>query len=227
MHKIHFRIRGVKRAAVHAAARWPTHHHRRRRVPEVMPLGHEIRELVERADDEVDKLQLRDRTQARIAHPASRSYDRALADRRIDHTLPAEPLDQSFACLKRSPINANVFAQQDHRWVALHLFKHRLLDGLEKRDLCSVRGRFSHAHPRPFLAADTATGFTDFFEGDFAAGDFAALAFTTGLDPFDFVVAAALVVSVSNEGFVSPKWIGAFAPPELFPDPNPSTVQTA
>ncbi len=58
VHEVHLRIRGMKRPAMHAASGGPAHHHRRRGVPQIMPLGHEIRDLIEPANDEVDELHL-------------------------------------------------------------------------------------------------------------------------------------------------------------------------
>src|SRR5690242_8620732 len=149
---------------MHAASRWPAHHHRCRRIPEVVSLGHEIRDLVECADDEIDELQLRDRPQPQIAHAARRPDDGALADGRIDHALPPETLEQSFAGLESAPIHANVLTKQDHRGITLHLFEHGLLDGFEKSDRRSVGS--SHGYLFNFLVAPEATvALTDFFTG--------------------------------------------------------------
>src|SRR5580704_5215764 len=183
---------------MHAAARRPAHHHWRRGVPQIVSFGHEIGDLVERAYDEINKLQLRNRPQPSVAHPASRPDDRALADGCIDHSFPSEALQQSFARLERSAIHADVFAKQNHCRIALHLFKHRLLDGFEERDLRSVG--FRHSYLFAFLVAlEVAPVFAEFLAGDFAAG----------LDPFVFVVASAPGVSVSKADLVSPKWIAA------------------
>src|ERR1700726_1929534 len=116
MHEIHFRIRGMERPAMHSAARWPANHNRRRRVPEIMSLGHKIRQLVEAASDEIYKLHLGDGPQSEIAHAASRADDGALADGRIDDSLPAKALQQAFAGLKCAAIDADVFAQKHDSW---------------------------------------------------------------------------------------------------------------
>src|SRR5580692_490770 len=205
----------MKRPAVNETAGRPAHHHRRRRIPQIMSLGHEVRNLVERAHDEVDELQLRNRPQPCIAHPASRPDNGALTDRRIDHALPSKTLQQSFARLERPAVHTDVLPEQHHRRVALHLFKHRLLDGFEKRDLRAVF-RFvigRHGYLFTFLLAPEVTAaFADFF--------------TAGFAPY-FPGALPPLAGISMVFFVSPKWIGAFAPPELLPDPNPATVQTA
>src|ERR1700681_4694721 len=134
MHEIHFRIRGMEWPAVHSAARRPSNYNRRRRVPKIMPLGHKIRQLIEAASNEIYKLHLGDRPQSEITHTASRAYDGALADGRVDHALPAKALQQTLAGFERAAIDAHIFAEQHDRGVALHLFKHGLLDGFEKRD---------------------------------------------------------------------------------------------
>src|SRR6266403_3145828 len=115
-----------------------------------MSLGHEIRNLVERADDEVDKLHLHDRPQAEIAHAAGRADDGAFADRRIHHALPAEPRQQAFAGLERPAVHAHVLAEQDHRRVAFHLLEHRLPDSFEKCDLRPTCGGFLRSGPVRF-----------------------------------------------------------------------------
>src|SRR6266446_2577609 len=175
VHEIHFGICRVKRPAVHSAARRPANHHRRGRVPQIMSLGHEICNLVERAHDEVDKLHLHDRPQAEIAHAAGRADDGAFADRRIHHALPAKPRQQSLAGLERPAVHAYVLAEQDHRRVAFHLLEHRLPDGFEKRDLrsaldVSIRSgpvRPGHCYLRAFREALAAAAFTVFFAADF------------------------------------------------------------
>src|SRR2546427_5090247 len=50
--------------AMHAASGRPAHHHRRRGIPEVMSLGHKIRNLIECANDEVDELHFANGAQA-------------------------------------------------------------------------------------------------------------------------------------------------------------------
>ena len=63
--KIHFRIRGVKWTAVHAASRRPSDDDGRRGVPKIMSLCHKVGQLIEAAGDEIDELHLRHGTQPR------------------------------------------------------------------------------------------------------------------------------------------------------------------
>src|ERR1700686_3425586 len=100
----------MKWAAVHSAARWSANDNGRRRIPEIMPFGHEIRQLVEAASDEIYELHLGDGPQPEITHPASRADNGALADGRIDDPLPAKALEQAFAVFECPAINADVFA---------------------------------------------------------------------------------------------------------------------
>src|SRR5258707_13377371 len=123
----------MERPAVHSAPGRPTHYHWRRRIPEIMSLGDEIRNLVERAHDEINELHLANGPQAAIAHAAGGANDGAFADRRVNHAFPAKTLEQAFAGLERSAVHANVFAHQNYRGVTLHLLEHGLLDGFEKR----------------------------------------------------------------------------------------------
>src|SRR2546430_3757366 len=180
-----------------------------------MSLGHEIGNLIEGANDEIDELHFADGAQAAVAHPASRADNGALADGRVDHALPTKPLQQPFAGLECPAVHAHVFANQHDGRVPLHLFKHGLLDGFEKRDRRCVR-RASigsrHGYLRAFLEAPVGAVFTVFLGVTFAGGF-----------PASLPASAGIVCAVC----VSPKCIGAFAPPEPLPDPNPGTVQTA
>src|SRR6267378_3956122 len=151
-----------------------------------MSLGHKIRNLIERAHDEVDELHFADGAQAAVAHSTGRPDNRALADRRINHPFPAKALQQPFAGLERPAVYPDVFAHQNNRRVALHLFKHGLLDGFEKRNLRSI-GRaairpgsvwFGHGYLRAFLEALAVPAFTFFFGAAFVA------IFPAGFPPF-------------------------------------------
>ena len=104
-----------------------------------MSLGDKICNLIECANDEVDELHLADRPQADVAHPAGRADDGALADRRVNHALPAKPFQQSFACFERAAVHADIFAHQQNGGISLHLLKHGLPDGFQKGDLRSAR----------------------------------------------------------------------------------------
>src|SRR5439155_21899612 len=113
MREMLFRIGGVRRPAVNATAGRDADNDGRRRIPEVVPFGDEIGELVEAAGNEVDELHLADGAQAEIAHAAGRADYGAFADRRVDDALPAEALQQSFTGLEGAAIDADILAD-DH-----------------------------------------------------------------------------------------------------------------
>src|SRR5438552_4080573 len=73
-----------------------------------MSLGHEIGNLIEGANDEIDELHFADGAQAAVAHPASRADNGALADGRVDHALPTKALQQPFAGLECPAVHAHV-----------------------------------------------------------------------------------------------------------------------
>src|SRR5207245_10834290 len=112
MHEIHLRICRMNGPAVHAAARWPADDHGCWSVPQIVALRHEIRNLIESANDEIDELHLTNRPQTQVAHSAGRADDGAFADGRVDHTLPAKALEQPFAGLERAAVHADILANQ-------------------------------------------------------------------------------------------------------------------
>src|SRR5437764_5964023 len=119
MHEVHFRIGGVKRPAVNATPGRAADNHGRRRIPEIVPFGDEIGELVEAAGNEVDELHLADGAQAKIAHAAGRSDYGAFADGRVDDALPTEALQQSFTGLEGAAVDADILANDHDGGVAL------------------------------------------------------------------------------------------------------------
>src|SRR6202030_1679755 len=134
VHEIHFRIRGMKRAAMNAASRWPPQHHWHGRAPAIVGFGDEVRHLIEAAGDEIDELHLDDGPKAEIAHAAGRANDTGLADGRVDHAFGTEPREQSFGHLKRTAVNADIFAERDDGGIAVHLLEYGLADSFEHGD---------------------------------------------------------------------------------------------
>src|SRR5256885_13667867 len=108
-------------------------------TPEIYPLPLHAALPIKGENDKIDDLHSAEGAQAAVAHPASRADNGALADGRVDHALPTKPLQQSFAGLECPAVHAHVFADQHDGRVPLHLFKHGLLDGFEKRDRRCVR----------------------------------------------------------------------------------------
>src|SRR5215472_3348920 len=216
----------MERPAVHASTGWPPNYHGSGGVPKVMALGHKIRNLVERTYDEINELHFANRPQAEVAHATRRADDGALADRRINYAFPAKAFEQPFAGLERAAIDADVFTDQQHSWIAFHLLKHGLPYGFEKGDLLSTSRRtFSRSTVR------TSHDYLRAFREVLAAPALAARFFM----PLPAVFAATLggrplsdsVTAPSIAARVSPKWMGASAPPELLPEPKPATLHTA
>src|ERR1700730_3748687 len=196
MDKVHFGIGGVERAGMNAAAGWTAHDDGRGRIPEVVALGHEIGDLVERAEDEVDELHLANGPQANVAHAAGSTDDGAFADGRVDNPLPAETFEQTLAGLECSAVDPHVFADEHDGGVALHLFEHGLLDGFEKGDRsnaghgCVGWGGGRHAYLRAFRATAAATAalsgfFTTFLAGALGASfcSFSVFSCVAGVSP--------------------------------------------
>src|ERR1700722_14508509 len=130
MHEIHFRVRGMKRAAVNASTGRPANHHRHRRTPKIMRFCNEIGYLIEAAGDEIDELHFRNRTQSQEAHSASGAYDSRLANGSFDHAFASKFRDESFGSFERAAIYADIFADGYHSRVAVHLLKHGLANSL-------------------------------------------------------------------------------------------------
>ncbi len=99
-----------------------------------MRLGDVVGHLVEGASDEIDELHLHYGPQAEVAHARGRADDGRLADRRIDHALPAEAFEQPCRDLERAAVDADILAQQDDRRVAVHLFEQGLANRFEIGD---------------------------------------------------------------------------------------------
>ncbi len=169
-----------------------------------MSLGDKVRNLVERANNEVDELHFANGAQAAVAHPASGSDNGAFADGRVDHPLPTETFQQAFAGLEGSAVHSDVFPDQHDGGVALHLLEHGLLDGFEKSDRRAIRSAaircgsvgLGHGYLRAFLEELAAPAFAAFFPPLLTA------ALAPGFEPFaDFASPAELCAA----GGVSPK----------------------
>src|ERR1700722_20632684 len=130
MHEIHFRVRGMKRAAVNASTGRPANNHRHRRTPKIMRFCDEIDYLIEAAGDEIDELHFCNRTQSQEAHSASGAHDSRLADGSFDHTFASKFCDESFGSFERAAIYADVLPDGYHCWVAVHLLEHGLANSL-------------------------------------------------------------------------------------------------
>ena len=129
----------VERAAAHVAAARSADDHRAREKGAVPRRGDVVGEDAVGAGDEVDELHLADRPHAHVRRAGRRADEAGLADRRVDHPLGAEPVEQAIGHLERAAVASDVLAQAEDVRVALHLLEQRLADRLEVGDL-SHRG---------------------------------------------------------------------------------------
>src|SRR5437667_10453251 len=112
------------------------------RAPAIAALGRIVREHVKAAGNKIDELKFGDRPQAHQGRAASRADNRGFSDRRVDHTLWAKLIDDSIGDFEGAAIDADVFADQEHGWVALHLFPNALANSFHHRRQTSTRWPF-------------------------------------------------------------------------------------
>ncbi len=111
----------MERTAAHIPAAGPAHHQRGRKASAVARGRDIIREHVVGAGDEVDELHLRHGAQSHMRGARSRSDDRRLGDWRVDDARRAEPLAEPVRDLEGAAVQADIFAEDEHAVVALHL----------------------------------------------------------------------------------------------------------
>src|SRR6266849_1909691 len=129
----------MKRPAVHAASGRPANDHGRGGIPKIMSLGDEIRNLIERADDEVDELHF-----ANGAHAA------------VDPDVFADQND------RRVPLHLLKHGLLDG-------FEKSNLGSARLAAIRSGPVCLGHGYLRAFLEALAAPAFTVFFGAAFAA----------------------------------------------------------
>src|SRR6185436_12515715 len=101
---------------------WTTKHSRQSRTPAITTLRRVVRQQIEAGGNEIDKLKLSHRPHAHQRRATRCSHDRALRDRRVDHSFFAKLVEQSICNLERAAIRADVLTDHKHGRVALHLF---------------------------------------------------------------------------------------------------------
>jgi hypothetical protein len=134
----HLGILRVERATVDVSAAGSTQDERSGRAPEVVRLRDHVGNLIEGATDEVHELKFGDGTHAGERRAESRTDDGRLGDGRIDDALGAEAVDETVGDFERTAINADVFAEAEDGWVAVHFFPDSLADGFEIGELHRV-----------------------------------------------------------------------------------------
>ena len=99
-----------------------------RRAPAIPALGGEVGDLVEAAGDEVGELHLGDGPHAHQRRADRGADDAGLGDRRVHDALLAELFEHAVGDLECAAVDADVFAEDEHAFVALHLFPDSLAD---------------------------------------------------------------------------------------------------
>ena len=127
----HFGILRVEWAAVNVSAAGAAQDERGGRAPEVMSLRDHVGDLVEGAADEVHELEFGDGAHASERGSKGRAYNGGLGDGRVDDSLGAETVDESVGDFEGAAVDADVFAEAEDGWVAVHFFPDSLADGFE------------------------------------------------------------------------------------------------
>src|SRR5208282_1179022 len=117
--------------AVHIAAAGTAQNQRSGRSPTVVRFCGHVDDLIEGAADEIHELELGYGAQSGERGTEGRAYDGRLRDRRVDHALGAEAVDEAVGDFESAAVDADVLAQAEDAWVALHLLPDSLADGFE------------------------------------------------------------------------------------------------
>src|ERR1700722_16038124 len=94
-----------------------------------------VADLVEGAANEIHELEFGDGAHAGERRSEGRAHDGGLGDGRVDDALGAETVDETIRDFKSSAVNADVFAEAEDGWVAVHFFPDSLADGFEVGEL--------------------------------------------------------------------------------------------
>ncbi len=123
---------GVERSGPQSGATRPPNHHRHRppRLPQV--LGGFGEQLVHAGIYEVGVLQLDHRPQSHQSGPDRTTHDRRFGDRGVDDPIRPVLLEETLGDLECPTEHPDVFAEQKHRLVVLHLLVERFRDGVEE-----------------------------------------------------------------------------------------------
>jgi hypothetical protein len=120
----------VLAAEAQAGARAAAHDHRdgQRAAGEVAGVRRLGDEPVERDADEVDEHHLDDRAVATHRGADGCAEEAGLGDRRIQHALRSELLQEALGDLERPSAAGDVLAETEHLRVCRHLIRERTLD---------------------------------------------------------------------------------------------------
>src|ERR1039457_238232 len=146
VHEPHLRILRMEGPTMYISAARTTQHERCRRSPTVVRFRGHVDDLIEGAADEVHKLELGHGTQPRKGSTEGSAYDGRLRNRRINHALGPEAVDEAVGNFESAAIDADVLAYAKHARVALHLFPDSLADGSEVGDDGHVEEVYRNQH---------------------------------------------------------------------------------
>src|SRR5712692_9740575 len=120
-------------AAFDASAHRRADHDRRRvlAAASITKLCQLVYDLIESRIDEVAELDLRHRPQPVHRHPDGRTDDPRLRQRRVDHPVRAELLEEADRGAEHAAELAHVFAEDDHARVPAHLDLQGVIDRLD------------------------------------------------------------------------------------------------
>ena len=121
----------VLRARPACGAERSAHHHRNFPLPtgHVVNLRGLIDHLVHNERREITEHDVDDGTHARHCSPHGNARETGFGDRRIQHALGAELVDEPREDLEYRTGFRDVFTANEHPRVAAHLFRHRFTDG--------------------------------------------------------------------------------------------------
>jgi len=131
VHKPHLRILRVKRPTMDVTAAGPANDQRRRSTPTVMRLGNHVYDLIEGTADEIHELKFGHGPHAGERSAKGGAHDGRFGNRRINHTLGSEAVDETARDFESTAVDANVFANTEHGRIAFHLLPDSLSDGFE------------------------------------------------------------------------------------------------
>src|SRR6266487_2561975 len=124
----------MKRASAQARPAGTTKHCRDTRTPAITAFGGVVRQEIKSGRYEIDKLKLGNWTHTHQCCPAGSADNRSFRNRRINYASFAELIEQTICNLERSPIEANIFANNKDGWIALHFFPDTLPNSFDKRN---------------------------------------------------------------------------------------------
>src|ERR1039457_2310220 len=133
----------MEQRAVNPRARWRANHQRTSGVATVTVAQRcrIVDDLIEGARDKIRELHFDHRTHPEHCGANSRADDQRLRDRRVDHALLAERVEQPFGGLERAAQIRHVLAHDEDIFVAAHLLGQRAINRLEASDFHCLSAR--------------------------------------------------------------------------------------